>query len=217
MSEILQRLADTLGLSLPPYGMGAALVLLLYAIQSEVRFGAKARTMLPKRTDRASTVVLSLASLVPVVGFVVAMQPTTLIQSGRLPTWLFWPGATPNMIAAAWIGVWLGVLGLLLRLWAVLTLRQRYTRTLLVHDDHSMERRGPYRFVRHPGYLGSLLSHNGIAFASCSIPIFVASISATLAAYGYRIRVEEAMLVATFGERYEEYRRGVAALVPFVW
>ena len=217
MSEILQRLADTLGLPLPPYGMGAALVLLLYAIQSEVRFGAKARTMLPRRTDRASTLALSLSSLVPVVGFVVAMQPMALIQSRRLPAWIFWPGATPNMVAAAWIGVWLGVLGLLLRLWAVLTLRKRYTRTLLVQDDHSLERRGPYRFVRHPGYLGSLLSLNGIALTSCSIPIFVSSIAATLAAYAYRIRVEEAMLIATFGEPYEQYRREVAALVPFVW
>ena len=61
------------------------------------------------------------------------------------------------------------------------------------------------------------MSLNGIALASCSIPILVASISATLAAYAYRIRVEEAMLIATFGEPYEEYRREVAALVPFIW
>ncbi len=217
MSEFLQRLADTLGLALPPYGMGAALVLLLYAIQSEIRFGAKARTMLGGRTDRGSTLAVSLSSAVVMVGFVAAMHPPMLTQFVRFPAWIFWPGATPGMIAAAWTGVWLGVLGLLLRLWAVLTLRKRYTRTLLIHDDHSMERCGPYRLVRHPGYLGSLLSLNGIALASCSVPIFLSSISATLAAYAYRIRVEDAMLVATFGEPYEEYRREVAALVPLVW
>jgi protein-S-isoprenylcysteine O-methyltransferase len=68
----------------------------------------------------------------------------------------------PGLPAVAWTGVLLGALGLGLRFWAVLTLRDRYTRTLLVQDDHAIERGGPYRWIRHPGYLGSLLCLNGI-------------------------------------------------------
>ena len=79
----------------------------------------------------------------------------------RPPAWLLGPGAMPGMPAVAWVGVGLGGLGLIIRLWSVLTLRQRYTRTLLVHEGHAIERGGPYRFVRHPGYLGSLLCLNG--------------------------------------------------------
>jgi len=115
-----------------------------------------------------------------------------------------------------WTGVTLGILGILLRLWAVLILRERYTRTLLVHDDHGIERGGPYRFVRHPGYVGSLLTLNGVGLASCSAAVFAASVAATFVAYAYRVRVEDAMLVDTFGDEYESYRREVAGLIPFI-
>src|SRR5439155_21435962 len=116
----------------------------------------------------------------------------------------------------AWIGVALGVVGLCIRLWSVLTLRERYTRTLLVQDQHSIERGGPYRWVRHPGYLGSLLCLNGLALASGNALVFVASVVTTFPAYAYRIHVEDAMLVAAFGAPYESYRREVGALWPFV-
>jgi len=115
----------------------------------------------------------------------------------------------------AWAGAFVGLAGLLLRLWAVLTLRHRYTRTLLVHEDHAIERGGPYRFVRHPGYLGSPLCLNAIALTSGAGPVFVASLLATIPAYIYRVRAEDAMLVAALGAPYESYRREVGALLPF--
>ena len=216
MSHAIQRLAAALGLVLPPYGVGALLVLLLYTVQSEIRFGAKARTAAAGAPDWGSPLALSLSALVPVVGFVLSMEARMPALMAGFPAWLRGPGAMPGMPAIAWVGVGLGGLGLVLRLWAVLTLRERYTRTLLVHEHHVIERGGPYRFVRHPGYLGSLLVLNGIALASGNAPIFVASIATTIAAYAYRIRVEDAMLAATFGASYESYRREVGALLPFV-
>ena len=187
--------------ALPPHGVAAVLVLLLYAVQSEMRFGARARSHATGASDGHSTLVVSLASAVPVLGFALAIK-------GRMPAPL------PGMPAIAWLGVGLGVCGLLLRLWAVLVLRERYTRTLLVHEGHAIERGGPYRFVRHPGYLGSLLCLNGIALASGDALVLLASIGATLGAYIYRIRVEDAMLVAAFGEPYARYRRETGALLP---
>jgi protein-S-isoprenylcysteine O-methyltransferase Ste14 len=213
---MLQRLSDMLGLGLTPYAMAAVIVLCLYTIQSELRFGAKARAMRGGSSDRGSTIALSLASLVPVAGFLITVRAQRFSQLFHVPGWLIWPGAVPLMVSAAWAGVALGVLGFLLRLWAVLTLRQRYTRTLLVHDEHAFERGGPYRFVRHPGYLGSLLCLNGFALASASVAVFAISAAATVAAYAYRIRVEDRMLVGRFGAPYEDYRRKVGALLPFV-
>ena len=215
MSHLIKRFAATLGLVLPPYGVGGALLTLLYTIQAEIRFGAKARTTAAGASDRGSTIAVSLASMIPVVGFVLTLEARAPALMAGFPVWLRGPGAMPGMPAIAWVGVGLGGLGLLLRLWAVLTLRERYTRTLLVHEDHAIERGGPYRFVRHPGYLGSLLCLNGIALASGNAPTFAASIATTFAAYAYRIRVEDAMLVAAFGASYEGYRREVRALLPF--
>jgi len=201
MSDLFHSLTAGI-VALPPYGKGAMLLVLLYAIQAEIRFGAKARSGSAGESDRRSTLAVSLSSAMPVLGFVLAMK-------GFIPTDL------PGMPAIAWIGVGAGAVGLLVRLWALLVLRERYTRTLLVHDDHAIERDGPYRFVRHPGYLGSLLCLNGVALASGSSLAFAASLAATLAAYHYRIRVEDEMLVAAFGEPYESYRRERGALVPF--
>jgi protein-S-isoprenylcysteine O-methyltransferase len=85
---------------------------------------------------------------------------------------------------------------------------------LLVQQVHQIERNGPYRFVRHPGYAGSLLCLNGISLASGNTVVLLASIVITFAAYYYRIRTEEAMLLASFGEAYESYRRSTGALIP---
>jgi protein-S-isoprenylcysteine O-methyltransferase len=121
------------------------------------------------------------------------------------------------MPAIAWTGVGVATLGLLLRLWAVLKLRWRYSRTLLIQSEQRIERGGPYRIVRHPGYLGSLLTLNGIALTSGNTSVFLASLAATSVAYVYRVRVEEAMLVSAFGAPYESYRSEVRALLPFIW
>ena len=216
MPGVFQHLADMLGFSLPPYGMAAVLLLFLYMIQSEIRFGSRARATRGGTDDRGTTLALSLSSLVVIAGFLIAVRAQRLAQFVHVPDWLIWPGATPAMVAAAWTGIALGFARLLLRLWAVLTLRQRYTRTLLIDDEHAFERGGPYRFARHPGYLGSLLCLNGFALASLSVAVFAISVVTTVAAYAYRIRVEDRMLIGKFGAAYENYRREVGALLPFV-
>jgi len=216
MLELVQRLADLIGISARPYGLGGIVLLVLYVLQAELRFGARARAHKAEASDRGSSRLLSLASLAPVLGFVIAMKwaPPAVVAQHGLMAWLFGP-SLPGLPATAWIGAAVGLLGILLRLWAVLTLRDRYTRTLLLQQDHAIERGGPYRFVRHPGYLGSLLCLNAIALTSGAAPVFVASLLATIPAYLYRVRAEDTMLVAAFGAPYESYRREVGALLPF--
>ena len=200
MFEVIRGIAERF-LALPSYGIAATSLFVLYAVQAEIRFGAKARATRGGPSDRFSTMALSLAMLVPILGFIIAMK-------GRIPMTL------PGMPATAWVGVTLGASGFALRLWSLLLLRERFTRTLLIQSGHQIERNGPYRFIRHPGYLGSLLCLNGIGLASGNTLVAVASILATCAAYWYRIRVEDAMLIKAFGEAYERYRRSTGALIP---
>jgi protein-S-isoprenylcysteine O-methyltransferase Ste14 len=216
MPEFIQRFADTFGFGARPYGVGGVILIALYAIQAEVRFGAKARSSKAGASDRRSSLLVSLAAAVPVAGFVAAMKFATpmVVSQHPLVAALFGP-TLPGLPAVAWTGAFLGLAGAALRLWAVLTLRQRYTRTLLVYEDHTIERGGPYRFVRHPGYLGSLLCLNAIAMASGSTALLAASLLATIPAYLYRVRAEDEMLVAALGAPYESYRREVGALLPF--
>ena len=209
MSEMLSRFT-----ALPAYGLGGLVIVLLYALQSELRFGARARTIRAGASDRKSTLIVSVSGAVPVLGFALAMKAGSSELSGWLPHW-FREAVVPGLPYVGWIGVLLGVVGLVVRLLAVLTLRERYTRTLLVENQQTIERNGPYRWVRHPGYLGSLLCLNGIALASGNLVTLIASLLATSAAYTYRIKVEDEMLVATLGQPYVEYRQQVRALLPF--
>lgn len=208
MSEIFARFT-----ALPGYGIAALIVLLLYTVQAQIRFGSRARSGRPGPADRMSSVALSVAAAVPVVGFVLAMKVNSASVGAYLPSW-FRSAVTPGLPFTAWAGVVLAASGVALRLWAVLQLRDRYTRTLLIQDEHTVERGGPYRWVRHPGYLGSLLCLNGFALASGNWMVAVASMVATFAAYAYRIKVEDQMLSAAFGQPYDEYRRRVPAIIP---
>lgn len=208
MQDIISRFT-----SLPPYDIAALIVVVLYALQAEIRFGSRARTMRPGPSDRNSTLAVSASSAVPVLGLVLAMKANTPGFSPYIPDW-FRSATLPGLPAIAWFGVALGVAGLALRLWAVMTLRERYTRTLLIQDHHPVESNGPYRWVRHPGYLGSLLCFAGVALASANLVVLIASIAATFAAYNYRITVEDRMLIAALGPPYAEYRKHVGALLP---
>jgi protein-S-isoprenylcysteine O-methyltransferase Ste14 len=208
MSELISRFT-----ALPTYGKAALAVLLLYGIQSEIRFGSRARTMRSGASDRKSTLMVSISAAVSVLGFALAMKAHSSAISSFLPAW-FRDAELPGLPATAWLGVVLEVSGVVLRLWAVLTLRDRYTRTLLIQEQHAIERSGPYRWIRHPGYLGSLLCLNGIALASGNFIALLASLVATCAAYSYRIQIEDEMLVAAFGLSYADYRREVGALLP---
>ena len=208
MSEIIAPFA-----ALPSYGIGAVVVLLLYAIQSEVRFGKRARTSRPGPEDRKSTLAVSVCASVPVLGFALAIKATSSGGMTITPRW-FRSAVLPGLPFTAWLGVVLGICGLGLRLWAVLRLRERYTKTLLVQHEQSIERGGPYRWVRHPGYLGSLLVLDGIALASGNWVTLGASLVVTGVAYAYRIKVEDEMLTSALGAPYAAYRGEVRALVP---
>lgn len=197
---------------LPAFGIGGVVLLVLYAIEAEVRFGSAARSRSPGASDRGSSRAVSLAAAVPIAGFVLAMKAAAFPW---VPSWLQ-VGSLPGMPGSAWAGVAIGLAGLVLRLWAVLTLRERYTRTLLTQDRQEVERKGPYRWVRHPGYLGSLMALNGLAMSSGNAIVLLASVAATGAAYAYRIRAEDRMLLGELGESYAAYRREVPALIPFV-
>jgi protein-S-isoprenylcysteine O-methyltransferase Ste14 len=75
---------------------------------------------------------------------------------------------------------------------------------------------GPYRLVRHPGYLGVLLLWLGAGLASANLLVAGLITVSMGRAYSRRIRSEEAMLTDTFGEDYVAYTRRTRRLIPWV-
>jgi protein-S-isoprenylcysteine O-methyltransferase Ste14 len=79
-------------------------------------------------------------------------------------------------------------------------------------DARGVVTAGPYRFVRHPLYLGELGAVAGVAVAAPGIRNAVALAALTAAQVG-RAHLEERTLVRAFPE-YEEYRSRTPMLIP---
>ena len=113
-----------------------------------------------------------------------------------------------------WIGIAVMILGLALRAWSMQVLGSSYSRTLKVTGSQSLVVRGPYRIIRHPGYLGSILIWVG---AGVAVTNWIAIVSLSLmmiGVYVYRIQTEERMLVTAFGTVYSQYQKRSWRLLP---
>jgi len=101
------------------------------------------------------------------------------------------------------MGCWLGVQGVKMM-------------SLRVSETHRTERivtEGVYSIIRHPQYLGGLLSHVGIAFLLSSLYSLIVTPLLTFLIY-LIARKEEEELLREFGEEYLNYKRKVPMLIP---
>ena len=114
------------------------------------------------------------------------------------------------------VGLAMQAAGLGLRAWSMETLRDSYTRTLRVSNEQEVVDRGPYRHLRHPGYLGSLLVWTGFALSSCSLPAAGTVTALVVPAYVSRIDAEETLLEREL-HGYTAYRERTKRLVPALW
>ena len=116
--------------------------------------------------------------------------------------------------ASVAIGLSVAVLGIALRVWAMLTLGRLFTFVVAIQDRHSVVDRGPYRLLRHPSYTGALAALLGIGIALDSWLAAAAIFLIPFAAVLVRIRVEEARLSTALGPAYQRYAARTHRLVP---
>jgi protein-S-isoprenylcysteine O-methyltransferase Ste14 len=76
---------------------------------------------------------------------------------------------------------------------------------------------GIYNYVRHPAYLGSLLSFLGLALYFGNWISFVVIFFPTLFAILNRIAVEEKVLINHFGREYIDYAKKTKRLIPNIY
>ena len=107
--------------------------------------------------------------------------------------WLARPTAASLASGAA-----IAVAGEALRIWAAGHLEK----------GREVTASGPYRFIRHPLYLGSAFIGAGFAVASASLPAAALVVVYLLLTYGAAIRSEEAHLTEKFGAAYPDYKEG---------
>ena len=167
-----------------------------------LRQGEEARSFETGTSDQGTTRLVGAAWA---VGIGVGLLAPVLSRSG--------PGRISDTRLPK-LGSVLMVLGLGLKWWAMHKLGRFYTRTLRTASDQPVVESGPYRYVRHPGYLGAVLMWIGFSLTTRHWLALLGITLAMLMAYTRRISAEETMLVQTLGEPYAAYQRRTARLLP---
>jgi protein-S-isoprenylcysteine O-methyltransferase Ste14 len=115
------------------------------------------------------------------------------------------------------IGSVLALIGLIIRVTSILTLKKQFTYTVTKIANHELIETGLYRNIRHPGYLGQLIIFLGISVSLSNwlsvllmcIPVFLG--------YLNRINVEEKFMVEQIGQKYIDYQNRTKRLIPHIY
>ncbi len=115
-----------------------------------------------------------------------------------------------------WIGVALFAIGGALRLWPVFVLGDRFSGLVAIQPGHKLVTTGVFSVIRHPSYLGLLVSALGwgLAFRSGAGVLVALLLVPPLVA---RMNAEERLLQTQFGAEYDAYRARTSRLIPGVY
>jgi protein-S-isoprenylcysteine O-methyltransferase Ste14 len=82
--------------------------------------------------------------------------------------------------------------------------------------EHLLIRSGPYGLVRNPIYTSMLLVLCATAVVVAPWQLFAASLVLFVIGTEIRVRTEERLLAARFGEEFQSYKERVSAYIPFL-
>jgi protein-S-isoprenylcysteine O-methyltransferase Ste14 len=115
------------------------------------------------------------------------------------------------------IGVVLIVIGLVIRIQSIWTLKQYFTYSVAKIENHKLIETGLYKSIRHPGYLGQLIIFIGISTLLSNWLSIVFMIIPIAIGYIYRIKIEERFMIEQIGENYLNYINRTKRLIPMIY
>ena len=149
--------------------------------------------------------------------WVIAAFGAIALFAGYLPAYTdrlgFW---TMDGDTIRWFGVVIFAAGGTLRLWPVWVLGHRFSGLVAIQSGHTLVTTGLYGHIRHPSYLGLLLTALGwaLGFRSGVGLVLLALVIPPLVA---RMNAEERLLETQFGEEYRDYTRRTSRLIPGIY
>ncbi|HWA24108.1 MAG TPA: isoprenylcysteine carboxylmethyltransferase family protein [Lacunisphaera sp.] len=163
-----------------------------------------------KRTAKADSVAGSVAYRIPLI-----LGVFLLFSSHRLGV----PLAT-RVIAGgtglALVSMAMSVMGLVICLWARVTLGRNWSAVVVVKQDHELIQAGPYRFVRHPIYTGIIMMFSANVLLDGRVGALVGLVC-FIASFQLKLLREEKLMLAEFPGEYPDYCRRVKRLLPFIY
>lgn len=127
-----------------------------------------------------------------------------LLARWRVPLGFVTAAVTLAFAQPTWpllgVGIAVAVAGEGIRIWAAGHLEK----------SREVTRSGPYRFMRHPLYVGSSVMAAGIVIAAGSVVVAVVAAIYMVSTITAAVRTEEAFLRRAFGDTYDMYRSSTA-------
>jgi protein-S-isoprenylcysteine O-methyltransferase Ste14 len=177
-----------------------ALAIVLFSLSGVALF-SRGNLSPGEREDRANRWVLIPFAL---IGLLSAYLPAYTDRKG------FW---TLDGETVRWAGVVLFAAGGALRIWPVFVLGCRFSGLVAIQPGHTLVTSGIYRVIRHPSYLGLLVTSLGWALAFRS-GVGVLLTALLIPPLVFRMHAEERLLRTQFGKEYDLYCSRTSRLIP---
>ena len=127
----------------------------------------------------------------------------------------FFPFAVDLPITVRLLGLAMAIASAVFAAWAMWSLGKSYGIRMDLFDGHRLVTGGPYRLTRHPMYLGIVSFHIGATLAMESLALLAITLVYVIPFTALRIRAEDRVLAAAFGDEFRTFAGRVPALVPF--
>jgi protein-S-isoprenylcysteine O-methyltransferase Ste14 len=184
------------------------ILLVGFAVLAPVGIWHRLRSRTDEKLDRRqegwlillSLRILAFVSVAGLIAFLV--RPSSMAwASFQLPNW------------ARWCGVGFGVAAGGLVIWTFRSLGHNLTDTVVTRRDATLITHGPYRWVRHPFYLGFALAVIAIALLTANAFLAITA-AATFLVIVRRTSIEEQKLIERFGPSYHDYMQRTGRFLP---
>ncbi len=118
--------------------------------------------------------------------------------------------------AFVFLGFLVTLAGLLLAIWARMTIAQNWSSSVTIKAEHELVTDGPYANIRHPIYTAVVLMFLGTAFAVGTLGGYLGVLLA-LISFLWKFPLEEAFMYKLFPSEYPSYVARTARLFPHVY
>lgn len=159
-----------------------------------------------KDTKKWDVLLLSLMGLLMIVEYITASLDVRLGWSPQLPLFVQIVGLLVSVFGHDFLLVW------------AMASNAFFVATVRIQTDrqHAVVSSGPYRFVRHPGYLGAILLHLGTPFMLNSLWALIPA-GLTIIVLIVRTKLEDKTLQADLSGYVEYSKRVRYRLFPGLW
>jgi protein-S-isoprenylcysteine O-methyltransferase Ste14 len=120
-----------------------------------------------------------------------------------LPIWSFY------------LGITIMILGIILRQYSIAILGRYFSGTIGTQKGQMVVDKGPYKLVRHPSYTGIVLILTGLGLTLQSWEAVLLILLVFGLTFGYRIYIEEKVLISNLGDEYIEYMKRTKRIIPY--